>query len=62
MVEVRLAVANADTRRDAKNRAANPDRKESQMTTECGIHNCKRFGQRPTFGLWLHNLLRHRGK
>jgi hypothetical protein len=30
--------------------------------SECGIHKCKRFGQRPRVGLWLHNLLFHFGK
>ncbi len=29
---------------------------------ECGVHYCARFGQRPRFGLWLHNLVRHWGK
>jgi hypothetical protein len=28
----------------------------------CGIHSCKSFGQRPRFGLWLHNFVRHHGK
>jgi CxxC motif-containing protein len=37
-------------------------RKEIVMARECGIGKCKRFGQKPRLGLWLHNLIFHFGK
>lgn len=34
----------------------------SSYPMTCGIHTCKRFGQRPRIGLWLHNLIFHFGR
>lgn len=28
----------------------------------CGIHTCDKYGQKPRWGLRIHNLLRHFGK